>query len=205
MATARAAAVFPAGVWPGGSLPAILERWLYVETVTSAPKRLQGAVKGDEPTRIEGIVRGPETVGDSGADIDALIGKGGQKLLDGIARSMREATYRDAESAIEAAQEAGWRLAEHPDIRVGGTLGRDRDTAVYVPCTEVRVALTFVRAVPEVGASPGLWTLEQGQLAAAYGTCLCCGAPRKGRIEKIGPDTFGQSVACLNGHGEGVC
>lgn len=126
--------------WPEGSLPALLEQWLYVCDATPVSGWPLG---GNERIRIVGIVKGPDTVGDTGADLDALIGTGHQRLLDGIARAMREQMYRDAESAIEAAQRAGWRLTGHPRISVDGQLNRDKDTGIWVPCTEMRVELTF--------------------------------------------------------------
>ena len=124
--------------WPEGTLPAILEPWIWigiVEPVTAWP--------GGETIRIAGNVKGPETVGDTGADIDALVGRSHQRFTDGLARATRETMYRQAEDAIAAAVEAGFILARHPEISVSGSINRDRDTGLDVPCAEVRAELWF--------------------------------------------------------------
>jgi hypothetical protein len=126
-----------AAAWPEGTLPAILEPWIRV-TITGPAMGWGGQV-----IQVAGYVKGPETVGDTGADIDALVGRSHQRFTDGLARATRETMYRQAEEAIEAALEAGWVLAGHPEIRVGGTVNRDRDTGVDVPMAEVGVALHF--------------------------------------------------------------
>lgn len=130
--------------WPEGTLPAILEQFLWVHTVSPDP-----IWPGPDTVTIVAIAKGPETVGDSGADIDALIGAGQQQAVNVLARATRETMYRQAEDAIAAAMEAGWALAEHPEIAMGGTVRYDRDTGVDVPCAECRVTLRFRRAVPD--------------------------------------------------------
>jgi hypothetical protein len=106
-----------------------------VEPVTRWP--------GGETIRVTGIVRGPETVGDTGADLDKLIGPDHQGLINGLARATREAAYRQAEDAVAAAEAAGFTLAQHPEISVGGTLNFDREAGIDVPCAEVRIDLMF--------------------------------------------------------------
>lgn len=124
--------------WPAGTLPAILEPFIWIATIDPGRKW-----PGGEEIRVTGIVRGPETIGDTGADIDSLIGQDGQQVIDGLARATREVLYRQAEDAIAAALEAGFILVEHPEISIGGTLRHDRKAAVNVPCSEVRVDVTF--------------------------------------------------------------
>jgi hypothetical protein len=127
--------------WPDGSLPAILERFMYVHTVDPV-KWWPG---GTEITTVSGTMIGPETVGDTGADLDALIGSDHQSLVYGLARATRESMYRQAEDAIAAAGDAGWVIAEHPEIDMRGTINRDRETDMRVPCAECRVRLAFRR------------------------------------------------------------
>lgn len=124
--------------WPDGSLPAILEPFMWVSTVDPVPGWLVGGT-----IRVTGMMRGPETVGDSGADIDALAGGTHQQLVNGEARAVRETMYRQAEDAIAAALDAGWVLAVHPEITVKGALSRDSDTGLDVPCAECWVDLHF--------------------------------------------------------------
>jgi hypothetical protein len=124
--------------WPEGTLPAILEPFMWIATidpVTTWP--------GGDTIRVTGMVRGPETVGDTGADIGNLIGPDHQRLVNGLARATREAMYKQAEDAVAAALEAGFTLVQHPAIDVGGTLSLDRKAGVDVPCAEVRVDLMF--------------------------------------------------------------
>ena len=146
------AAVYASGMpqlqqhaWPEGTLPAILEAWIWVgiaDVITGRP---------DGPAiRIAGNVKGPETVGDTGADIDALVGRSHQQFTNGLARATRETMYRQAEDAISAALDAGFILARHPEIGVRGSINRDRDTGLDVPCAEVYVELWF-RAPADVG------------------------------------------------------
>lgn len=129
-------------LWPDGSLPAILERFLYVYTADAE----KWWPSGIEITTVTGTMIGPETVGDTGADLDALIGSGQQALVYGLARATRESTYRQAEDAIAAAGEAGWVIAGHPQIDMTGTMRNDRETGMRVPCAECRVRLSFRRA-----------------------------------------------------------
>ena len=98
---------------------------------------------GGDTIRVTGMVRGPETVGDTGADIGSLIGPDHQRVINGLARATREAMYKQAEDAVATALEAGFTLAEHPEIDVRGTLNFDRKAGVNVPCAEVRVDLMF--------------------------------------------------------------
>lgn len=129
--------------WPEGSLPGILEPYLWV-TVADNDMVLDLRTGITLHTvRVQGIVRGPETVGDSGADVEALIGNGQQVFLNGVARAVRESMYRQAEDAIAAAEAAGWALADHPRIEMTGTLRHDKDAGVDVPCAECRVDLRF--------------------------------------------------------------
>jgi len=127
------------GGWPDGTLPAILEEFLYVGTVDPVIWPFEGPAS----VRVGCLAKGPETVGDSGADLGNLIGGSHQRLLNGIARACREAMYRQVEDAIWAALEAGWTLMEHPQVEMTGTIGRDRETGLEVPCSECRVTLHF--------------------------------------------------------------
>lgn len=144
-----AGAPFLKRTWPEGSLPAVLEPWIRVAVVD-----VQRWPDGPA-VRITGSVKGPETVGDTGADIDGLIGSGHQRFIDGLARATRETMYRQAEDAIAAALGAGWVLVRHPEIRVRGEINRDQDTEVDVPCAEVRVELWFRPPRPAGGRDPG--------------------------------------------------
>ena len=139
--------------WPGTSLPGILEPFLWLSAVDNDMVRDLRTGITIHTVRVDGIVNWTGTVGDSGADLGELIGEDRQRFLNGIARGAREAMYRQAEAAIAAAGKAGWALAEHPRIEVTGTLTRDKDAGVDVPCAECRVNLRFYvplaeRAVP---------------------------------------------------------
>ena len=94
--------------------------------------RVIGTVKPDET----------ETVGDLAAD---LVGLERQRVIDKLARSVRESLYKRAEDAIAAALEAGFSLNEHPEIDIDGTLRHDREAGVDIPVAEVRVTLWFRR------------------------------------------------------------
>lgn len=124
--------------WTEGTLPAILEPFMWIATIDPVPRW-----PGGDTIRVTGMVRGPETVGDTGADIDSLIGPDHQRVINGVARATREAMYRQAEDAVAAALEAGFTLVHHPEIEVGGTLNFDREAGVDVPCAEVCLYLTF--------------------------------------------------------------
>ncbi len=124
--------------WPEGTLPAILEPFMWIATID--PVRTW---PGGDTIRVTGMIRGPETVGDTDADIENLIGRHGQRVIDGVARAARKAMYEQAEDAVEAALEAGFTLVQHPEIDVCGTLNFDRKAGVDVPCAEVRVDLMF--------------------------------------------------------------
>ena len=124
--------------WPEETLPAILEPFMWIATVDPVRKW-----PGGDTIRVTGMVRGPETVGDTGADIGSLVGPDHQRVIDGLARATREAMYKQAEDAVTAALDAGFTLAEHPEIDVRGTLTFDRKAAVNVPCAEIRVDLMF--------------------------------------------------------------
>lgn len=127
--------------FPADSLPGVLEPYLWVQAVSVDQVRSRRAVYQLE--RVEGIVKGPETVGDTGADLDKLIGPDHQRLIDGLARATREAMYRAAEDAITAAAAAGYRLAQHPEIEVRGRINTDHDTGLEVPCAECHARLSF--------------------------------------------------------------
>lgn len=135
--------VMQQSAWPEGSLPAILEPFMWVSTFDPVPRWPDGGT-----VRVTGMTHGPETVGDSGADIDGLVGGTHQQLVNGEARAVRETMYRQAEDAIAAALEAGWVLADHPEITVKGTLSRDPEAGVDVPCAECRVDLYFRLGAP---------------------------------------------------------
>ena len=94
--------------------------------------------------RVVGIVKPDEaeTVGDLAAD---LVGLERQRVIDKLARSVRESLYQRAEEAIAAAQAAGFILNEHPEIDIFGTLRHDAAAAVDVPVAEARVTLWFRR------------------------------------------------------------
>ena len=128
--------------WPEGTLPALLEPFLSVHQIDLIP-----ASPGWDIVRISATAKGPETVGDTGADLDRLIGGGQQRLIDGLARSTREVMFKQVEDAIAAALEAGWALASHPEIEITGTVRHDRETGVDVPCAECRATLVFRRPV----------------------------------------------------------
>lgn len=129
--------------WPEGSLPGILEPFMWLSAVDNdVIKDLRTGIV-IRSVRVDGIVKGPETVGDTGADIGRLVGEDQQGFIDGLARATRESMYRAAEDAIAAAREAGWPLAEHPRIDIDGRIRRDRETGVDVPCAECRVNLRF--------------------------------------------------------------
>jgi hypothetical protein len=129
--------------WPEGSLPAILDPFLWLVTTDDEVVYGTRAAVTLHTVRVQGIVKGPETVADSGADIGELIGPDRQRLVNGIARAAREAMYRQAEEAIAAAAGAGWVLAGHPHIEMTGTVRRDRDAEVDVPCAQCRIDLRF--------------------------------------------------------------
>lgn len=134
---------FPPGAWPEGSLPAILEHHgLFVVTMEAAP---WGCRVLPESVRVTCTATGPETIGDSGADLDKLIGEDQQRFLDGLARAVRETMYQQAENAIAAALDAGWALELHPEITVKGTITHDRETGLNVPCAELEAVLVFRR------------------------------------------------------------
>jgi len=128
--------------FPADSLPGILEPYLWLQTVSADRVRSRGTTH--QLARVEGIARGPETVGDTGADLDKLIGEDHQRLLDGIARADRETTYRQVEDAIAAAQAAGYRLADRSEVRMSVKVGTDRETGLEVPCAECHVDLSFL-------------------------------------------------------------
>lgn len=127
--------------FPADSLPGILEPYLWLVTVST--EKIYGSRGCYEVAHVEGIVKGPETVGDTGADLDKLIGPDQQRLIDGLARATREAMYKCAEDAIDAAMTAGYALAQHPEIEVRGRINRDRDTGLEVPCAECQVRVGF--------------------------------------------------------------
>lgn len=137
--------------WPDGTLPAILEEFLYVGTVDP----VVWPFEGDASVRVGCLARGPETVGDSGADIGKLVGGKPQRLTDGLARAVRETMYRQVEDAITAAIDAGWTLLEHPHLEMTGTIKRDRETGLEVPCAECRVTLHFCFRPPAPGMMAG--------------------------------------------------
>ena len=127
--------------WPEGTLPAILEPWIWVEIIDPSTTvdmswhaidvlRIVGHVKPDET----------ETVGELAAD---LVGTERQQVIDKLARSVRESLYQRAEDAIAAAQAAGFILNEHPEISISGRLWRDKDASVDVPVAEACVTLWF--------------------------------------------------------------
>lgn len=51
--------------------------------------------------------------------------------------------YRQAEDGIAAALEAGFILADHPEINIRGVINHYLDTGLAVPCAEVHVDVTF--------------------------------------------------------------
>ena len=127
--------------WPEGTLPAILEPWMWVEIID--PMRITGPQgQALDVMRIVGIVKPDktETVGDLAAN---LVGLERQRVIDKLARSVRESLHKRAEDAIAAVLEAGFSLNEYPEIDIGGTLRYDRAAGVDVPVAEVRVTLWF--------------------------------------------------------------
>lgn len=129
--------------FPPGTLPGVLEPYLWIgafdEALVYGRRRHRERI-----ARVQGIVKGPETVRDTGADLDKLIGQDHQQLIDGLARATRISMYQAAEDAITAAIAAGYRLAQHPEIDMRGQINTDRDTRVEVPCAECRVDLHFL-------------------------------------------------------------
>ena len=124
--------------WPEGTLPAILEQFMWVATVDPVTRW-----PGGDTIRVTGLVKGEGTVGDTEVNLEDLIGADGQRLVNGLARATREAMYKRAEDAVAAALEAGFTLVQHPEIDVRGTLAFDRKTGIDVPCAEIRVDLMF--------------------------------------------------------------
>lgn len=133
--------------WPDGTLPAILEKFLYVGTADP----VVWPFEGPPSLRLSCIARRPETIGDSGADIGRLAAGRPQRLTDGLARATRETMYRQVEDAIAAAPDAGWTLVEHPRLEMTGTINRDRETGLEVPCAECRATLHFCFRPPASG------------------------------------------------------
>jgi hypothetical protein len=127
--------------WPEGTLPAVLEAFIWVSTIdpvktTGHDGRLIDVI------RITGPVKAPEDA--AGLDATKM---GAQAIADDAARSVRASLLRQAEDAIAAAQAAGWALNEHPEISIGGRLRRDRESGLDIPVAEATVDLWF--RVPE--------------------------------------------------------
>jgi hypothetical protein len=131
----------PLREFSAGTLPGILEPFLWL--MTADVKEIHGLESSFRLSRVQGWVKGPETVGDTGADVGALVGRSHQGFIDGLGRASREADYRAAEDAIAAAAAAGYRLAGS-EISVRVRVDTDRETGIEVPCAECRVDLSFL-------------------------------------------------------------
>lgn len=127
--------------FPADTVAGILEPFLWL--VTAGVRDVHGLQSSFRLARVQGIVRGPETVGDTGADVEELVGRDQQGFIDGLGRAGREADYRAAEEAIAAALAAGYRLAGS-EIRMRVRVDTDRETGIEVPCAECDVDLSFL-------------------------------------------------------------
>jgi hypothetical protein len=123
--------------WPGGTLPALLETYIWVSTIDPVTTTDHDGREIDL-LRITGPVKAPEDV--VGLDATKM---GAQDIVNGAARSVRESLLRQAEDAIAAALEAGFALNEHPEISITGRLRHDRESGLDIPVAEATVSLWF--------------------------------------------------------------
>lgn len=128
--------------FPADTLPGILEPFLWL--VTAEVRDVHGLRSSFRLSRVQGIVRGPETVGDTGADVDELVGRDHQGFIDGLGRASREADYRAAEEVVAAALAAGCRLAGPSEISMRVRVDTDRETGIEVHRGECHVDLSFL-------------------------------------------------------------
>ena len=123
--------------WPEGTLPAILEAFMWVEIIDPVTATDHDGQRIDV-LRIVGPVKAP----DGAAGLDAAK-TGAQEIVNAAAREVRASLVKQAEDAIDAAAGAGWVLSEHPEISVSGRLRHDRESGLDIPVAEATVTLWF--------------------------------------------------------------
>ena len=109
--------------WPEFPLAQVLERYLWLDEVKPV-QTFGGRGKQDEWYEIRGIVRPGLTIGEDGEVCQGEIGPvpepatQDESYMD--AYKVRESLLGWANTAIVAAEEAGWQHARHPEIDVTG-------------------------------------------------------------------------------------
>ena len=123
--------------WPTGTLPAILEDFIWVSTIDPWD------ITDHDGQRIEVLrITGPVKAPADDAGLDAAK-TGAQEIVNAAAREVRASLVKQAEDAIDAAAGAGWVLSEHPEISVSGRLRHDRESGLDIPVAEATVTLWF--------------------------------------------------------------
>ena len=123
--------------WPEGTLPAILEAFMWVEIIDPVTATDHDGQR-IATLRIVGHVKAPGEA--AGLDATKM---GAQEIVNAAAREVRASLVKQAEDAVAAAQAAGWALSEHPEISVSGRLRFDRESGLDIPVAEASVTLWF--------------------------------------------------------------